>query len=89
MNGKLPQSEQKSVAMEIFEKEYSPEISIEDAIVLALRAMKKSIEGDLSKSNVEMAVISMEEKKFKKMNEEKLNFYIEKVKEIKEEEDKE
>lgn len=51
--------------------------------------MKKSIEGDLSKSNVEMAVISMEEKKFKKMNEEKLNFYIEKVKEIKEEEDKE
>ena len=79
----------RSVAMEIFEKEYSPEISIEDAIVLALRAMKKSIEGDLSKSNVEMAVISMEEKKFKKMNEEKLNFYIEKVKEIKEEEDKE
>ncbi len=79
----------RSVAMEIFEKEYSPEISIENAILLALRALKKSIEGELSKNNVEMAVISLEDKRFKKMDEEKLNFYIEKVKDITEEEDKE
>ena len=56
---------------------------------LALRALKKSIEGELSKNNVEMAVISLEDKRFKKMDEEKLNFYIEKVKDITEEEDKE
>ncbi|KYC52594.1 MAG: Proteasome subunit alpha [Candidatus Methanofastidiosum methylothiophilum] len=75
--------------MEIFEKEYSPDISIEDAIILSLRALKKSIEGELSKNNVEMAVISLEDKKFKKIDEESLNSYIEKVKEIKEEEDEE
>ena len=53
----------RSAAMEIFEEEYSDDLSIDDAIALAIRAINEATEHDTTSDNVEIAVIKKEDGK--------------------------
>ncbi|RLF93389.1 proteasome subunit alpha, partial [Thermococci archaeon] len=43
-------------------------------------ALKASIEGEIDKSNIEMAILDKKTKKFEKLGEEKVKEYIAKLK---------
>ena len=72
----------RNVVLEYFEKEYSDDIGFEDAILKALVAMGKAIEGELSVSGIEMGVVKVEDKKYREIIGEELEKYLEKANEI-------
>jgi proteasome alpha subunit len=72
----------RNVVLEYFEKEYSDDISFEDAIIKALVAMGKAIEGELSVSGIEMGIVKVEDKKYREVIGEELEKYLEKANEI-------
>ena len=72
----------RNVVLEYFEKEYSDDIGFEDAIIKALVAMGKAIEGELSVSGIEMGVVKVEDKKYREITGEELERYLEKANEI-------
>ena len=61
---------------ELLEKEYKKGLKLEDAIKLALKALKEVIESDLDSTKVEIAVIKNDTKKFEKLSDEALDGYI-------------
>jgi len=65
-------------AQEVFEAEYKDDISMDQSILLALKALKPSVEA-LVKGNIEMALIK--DKKFKKMSDDEVNKYIDQLRE--------
>ncbi len=72
--------EGRDTAMKVFEEEYKENLTMEETIMLALKALKASIEGEIDKSNIEMAILDKKTKKFEKLGEEKVKEYIAKVK---------
>lgn len=60
-------------AMEVFEADYKDDIKLEDSILLALKALKPSVDA-LVKGNIEMALIR--DKKFKRMTDDEVKKYI-------------
>ncbi len=72
--------EGKDTAMKVFEEEYQNNMKTDEAIMLALKALKTSIEGEIDKSTIEMALIDRKTKEFKKLTGEKVGEYIEKLK---------
>ncbi|WP_297506396.1 archaeal proteasome endopeptidase complex subunit alpha [Thermococcus sp.] len=76
----------RNVAMAIFEEHYSDEIDMEGAIKLAILALAKTLE-EPSAEAIEVAYITTEEKRWKKLPAEKLEKYLSEVlEEVKEEE---
>ena len=69
----------RSSAMEIFEEEYSDDLSIDDAIALAIRAINEATEHDTTSDNVEIAVIKKEDGKYVKLSKDDVASYIEDV----------
>lgn len=67
-------------ATEFFEKNYQQDIKIEDAIMLALKALASVIEGNLDSTKVEMAILRTETGKFENLPPQQLMEYIEKLK---------
>jgi len=65
-----------STVIEIFERRYDEGMSLDDAILMALEAVRAVIEGDLESDKVEMAIIATEMKRFKKLSSEELAKYI-------------
>ncbi len=65
---------------EFFEKNYQPELKIDDAIILALKALASVIEGSLDSAKVEMAILRTETGKFENLPPQQLMEYIEKLK---------
>jgi proteasome alpha subunit len=63
-------------AVEIFEKKYDGKMSIDDAIVLALEALRAVSEGEFDANKVEVAVIKTETKRFEKLSVEEISKYI-------------
>jgi proteasome alpha subunit len=61
---------------EIIERKYNAEMSLNDAILLALEALRAVIEGELRADKVEMAVIPTKTKKFKKLAPDEVTKYI-------------
>ena len=61
---------------EILEKEYKKGMKLDEAIQLALKALKEVIESDLDSTKVEIAIIKNDTKKFEKLSDDKLNGYI-------------
>ena len=49
--------------MDIFEEQYKEDLSIDDAIALALTAINEATEHDTTSDNVEIAVIKKEDGK--------------------------
>ncbi|HIP88688.1 MAG TPA: archaeal proteasome endopeptidase complex subunit alpha [Thermococcus paralvinellae] len=76
----------RNTAMAIFEEKYREDMTLADAIKLAVLALAKTME-EPSPENIEVAVITVEEKKFKKISREKVAKCLEEaLKEVKEEE---
>ncbi|MEN3035054.1 MAG: archaeal proteasome endopeptidase complex subunit alpha [Candidatus Methanosuratincola sp.] len=65
---------------EFFEKNYQQDLKIDDAIMLALKALASVIEGSLDSTKVEMAILRTETGKFENLPPQKLMEYIEKLK---------
>lgn len=65
---------------EFFEKNYQPDLKIDDAIMLALKALASVIEGSLDSAKVEMAILRTETGKFENLPPQQLMEYIEKLK---------
>lgn len=61
---------------EILEKEYKNGMKLDEAIKLAIKALKEVIETDLDSTKVEIAVIKNDTKKFEKLSDEALDGYI-------------
>ncbi|MFQ6088559.1 MAG: archaeal proteasome endopeptidase complex subunit alpha [Candidatus Methanofastidiosia archaeon] len=66
----------KDAVMNIFESEYKDDMTLDEACILSLKAMKASVE-ELDKSNIEMAIVK--DKKFRKLTEEEVKKYIDKA----------
>ena len=65
---------------EFFEKNYQQDLKVDDAIMLALKALASVIEGSLDSTKVEMAILRTETGKFENLPPQKLMEYIEKLK---------
>lgn len=61
---------------EILEKEYKENIPLDDAIALALSALRKTIEGKLYPNNIEISWIDGKSKKFMNMSEKEIIKYL-------------
>jgi len=67
----------KKEAEEVFEKEYKDDMSLESAVLLAIRALKKTItEGQLTSRSVDLAVIKSSSKKFETISDKQIDEYI-------------
>lgn len=65
-------------AQDVFEAEYSDDLTMEESILLALKALKPSVEA-LVKGNIEMALI--QEGQFRKMTDDEVKSYIDQLRE--------
>jgi len=72
--------EGRDTAMKVFEEEYKDNLTMEETIMLALKVLKASIEGEIDKSNIEMAILDKKTKKFEKLKGNKVKEYIAKLK---------
>jgi proteasome alpha subunit len=64
---------------EALEQGYNSGLDLDGMILLALNALKQVIESDLDSTKVEISVITEEEKKLKKITDEEIAKYIEKM----------
>ncbi len=69
----------RNTAMEIFEAKYKDGLSREDAIEMALGIMYEVTERKLSESTIEMALIELPGKEFRKLSPEEVKDYVAKV----------
>jgi proteasome alpha subunit len=68
----------KTSAQDIFEAEYRDDITMDESILLALKALKPSVDA-LVKGNIEMALIK--EKKFERMTDDQVKKFIDELRE--------
>ncbi|TFG05252.1 MAG: archaeal proteasome endopeptidase complex subunit alpha [Promethearchaeota archaeon] len=65
---------------EFFEEHYKPNLSLDEATILALQALQSVIEGEkFDSTNVEIAVIRADTKKFTRLSNEEIDTYIKKL----------
>ena len=64
---------------EFLEKRYDEKLPLDDAILLALEALRVMVEGDLDVDKVEMSLIRTETEHFEKLSSEELSGYIKKL----------
>jgi len=81
----------RSIAMEEFEKKYREDMNLEQAMELALDAVYEATEGKTTTESVEIAVIDVKTKKFKKLTDEEILEHVEEllIRKPKEEEEEE
>ncbi|MDO8870405.1 MAG: archaeal proteasome endopeptidase complex subunit alpha [Methanobacteriaceae archaeon] len=79
----------RQVAMEEFEKKYEEDITLTDAIELALDAVYEATEGKTTPESVEIAVIDAKDKKYRKLSEEEIKDHVEELLIRKEKEEEE
>jgi len=61
---------------DMLEKEYKKELSLDEAIKLALKSLKEVAEKELEPDNVELAVASIENKVFEKMRKDEISKWL-------------
>lgn len=71
----------RNVVMEYFEKEYREDLTLDEAIIHGLIAMKKAIEADLMPEGIEIGIVRVEDKKFRELSVEEIAEYIKKANE--------
>jgi proteasome alpha subunit len=79
----------RQVAMEEFEKKYEDNMTLTDAIELALDAVYEATEGKTTPESVEIAVIDAKDKKYRKLSEEEIKDHVEELLIRKEKEEEE
>ncbi|MDY6964454.1 MAG: archaeal proteasome endopeptidase complex subunit alpha [Halobacteriota archaeon] len=67
--------------MEVFEEKYDYDLDLEGAILLGLEAVYKATEGKFDASTIEIGVVESESKKFRRIGQEELEGYVNKIKE--------
>jgi proteasome alpha subunit len=77
----------RAAAMEIFEEKYEDELTLDEAIALALTAINEATDHDTTSNNVEIAVIKIEDEKYVKLTQEEVQNYIDEVLVVEEEEE--
>jgi len=65
--------------MEVFEKKYTDDIKLEDAIILGLEALHSTAEGVFNSSTIEVGVIELSTKKFRKLEPSEVEKYVNQV----------
>ncbi|MEE8168264.1 MAG: archaeal proteasome endopeptidase complex subunit alpha [Candidatus Hydrothermarchaeales archaeon] len=79
----------RSTAMEIFEEKYTEGMSRDEAIQLALGVMNEVTEGKVSEETVEIAIVELKTKEFKKFSSEEVKKYFSQMPKVREEAPKE
>ena len=69
----------RAAAMEIFEEQYSDDLTLEGAIGLALTAINDATDHETTSQNVEIAVIKTEDEKYVKLSQDEVQKYIDEV----------
>ena len=69
----------RSAAMEIFEENYKDDLTLEEAIGLALTAINGATDHETTSKNVEIAVIKIEDEKYEKLPRDEVQKYIDEV----------
>lgn len=69
----------RSAAIEVFEAEYDERVDLEGAILLGVKPLYKAVEGQFDASTVEVGVIDVKTKKFRKLIAEEIEGYIQRV----------
>ena len=69
----------RSAAMDIFEEQYKDDLSIDEAIALAVTAINDATEHDTTSDNVEIAVIKKDDGKYVKLSKDEVTSYIDDV----------
>lgn len=78
----------RSETMEVFEKKYRDGIKLEEAILLGLDALHSTGEDMFSASTIEIGVIELSTRKFRKLSDAEVHKYVEQVKSMYSEEEK-
>lgn len=65
---------------EFFYKEYSPKLSVEDGLKLALKALVNSVDKNIGVERIDAAYINSSEKKFTSIKKEKIEKFLREVK---------
>ena len=76
-------------AMDVFEEKYDDDLTLNQAIDLALDAIYEATDGKTTKDNVEIAVIEKETGKYRKLDDDEVATYVESLLERNKEEDEE
>ena len=76
-------------AMDVFEDKYDDDLTLNQAIDLALDAIYEATDGKTTKDNVEIAVIEKETGKYRKLDDDEVATYVESLLERNKEEDEE
>ncbi len=66
-------------AMEVFEKKYTDDMVLEDAIIMGLDALHSTSEGVFNASTIEVGVIELATKKFRKLEPSEVEKYVKQV----------
>ena len=66
----------RNTVMDVFEEEYKDDMTLDESIELALKAINDATEHDTSSNNVEIAVISAEDNSYSKLSDEEVQKYI-------------
>ncbi len=64
---------------ELLEKNYKPDLSLDDAIVLAMKTLKEASEEEMKPQNIDIAIIPVETGEYKKLTVEEISGYMEKL----------
>jgi proteasome alpha subunit len=68
-----------STVIEFIERHYDEKMSLENAMLLALEALQKVIEGELDSERVEVAFVSTKTRKFERLGPKDLDEYIKRL----------
>jgi len=69
----------RAIAMEVFEKNYNPDLKLSEATELALDAIYEATEGKTTKESVEIAVIEEKTRKYRKIPEDEIENLVEEL----------
>ena len=69
----------RSAAMEIFEEKYEDNMSLDEAINLALTAIKDATDHETTSNNVEIAVIKIDDEKYVKIPQDEVQKYLDEL----------
>ncbi|WP_340820844.1 archaeal proteasome endopeptidase complex subunit alpha [Methanolobus sp. WCC4] len=67
--------------MEIFEADYAEDMDIDAAIMLGMKALYKSAEGKVDAATLELGVVTLEDRQFRKLSEEEVSTFVSRVSE--------
>ena len=69
----------RNAAMDIFEEKYEDDLTLNEAIELALTAINEATDHETTSNNVEIAVIKLEDEKYVKLSQEEVQKFIDDV----------